>query len=71
MELHYGKEGFPLKHLSRTKSATEKPFPIKTKRKENTKQSLKNVSYLTATVFWLTAFIHENITAVYLWIKNS
>lgn len=43
MESHYGKEGFPLKHLSRTKSATEKPFPMKTKWKENTKQSLKNV----------------------------
>ena len=25
--------------------------------------------YLTPIVFWLTIFTHENILAVYLWIK--
>lgn len=28
------------------------------------------MSYLTATVFWLTVFIHGNVTVVYLGIKK-
>lgn len=31
----------------------------------------KNTYYLTPTVFWLTIFTHENISAVYLLYSNQ
>ena len=63
MELHYGKEGFPLNHRSRTKSAPEKPFPIKTKWKENTKQSLKKCVLPDSNCFLADS--------IYSWKHNS